>query len=80
MDKVEIIGESPLLTTANEKRKQAKDLAKDSCLDFKMGKDNIITGKTETVETVGSVKISGFGATLLKGFKPSKFVKPAENK
>jgi hypothetical protein len=45
-----------------------------------MGKDNIITGKTETVETVGSVKLSGFGASLLKGFKPSKFVKPLENK
>ena len=45
-----------------------------------MAKDNIIIGKTETVETVGSVKISGFGAELLKGFKPSKFVKPSENK
>lgn len=29
---------------------------------------------------MGSSKISGFGAGLLKGFKPSKFVKPFENK
>lgn len=53
---------------------------KDSCLEFKMGKSNIIIGKTQTVETVGSVKLSGFGADLLKGFKPSKFVKPILNK
>ncbi len=79
LDKVESIEESPIITTANEKRRLFKELAKDSCLDFKMAKDNIIIGKTQTVETVGSVKISGFGATLLKGFKPSKFVKP-ENK
>jgi len=29
---------------------------------------------------VGSGKISGFGAGLLKGLKASKFVKPAEAK
>lgn len=45
-----------------------------------MAKENILTGKTETVGTMGSSKISGFGAGLLKGFKPSKFVKPFENK
>lgn len=44
-----------------------------------MAKENILTGKTETVGALGSSKISGFGAGLLKGFKPSKFVKP-ENK
>lgn len=44
-----------------------------------MAKENILTGKTETVGALGSGKISGFGAGLLKGFKPSKFVKP-ENK
>lgn len=32
------------------------------------------------METVGSVKLSGFGADLLKGFKASKFVKPFEAK
>lgn len=46
LDRVESLGESPILTTANEKRKQVKDLVRDSCLDFKMGKDNIIIGKT----------------------------------
>lgn len=42
-----------------------------------MGNDNIITGKTETVGTVGSAKISGFGAGLLRGLKASKFSKPS---
>lgn len=41
-----------------------------------MGKDNVINGKTETVGTLGSTKLSGFGAGLLKGIKVSKFVKP----
>jgi len=40
---------------------------------FKMGKDNVITGKMDTVGTVNSGKISGFGANLLKGFNASKF-------
>jgi calcium-dependent protein kinase len=75
MDKVEI-GQSPLMTSGNAERKQAKDLKRDSCLNFVMGKDNILTGKTETMGTVGSAKISGFGAGLLKGLKASKFVKP----
>jgi hypothetical protein len=56
-------------------RKKDKSLEQDSCLNFKMGKDNILTGKTETVGTVPSGKISGFGAGLLKGFKASKFAK-----
>ena len=68
------------MMTGNNERKQAKDLKRDSCLNFVMGKDNILTGKTETVGTVGSAKISGFGAGLLKGLKVSKFVKPAESK
>ena len=53
-----------------------KDIKRDSCLQFKMGKDNVITGKIETVGSVASGKISGFGQGLLNGFKPSKFVKP----
>ena len=50
----ENIGEcdSPLLTSANQKRKLDKSLKKDSCLDFKMGKENVMTGKTETVGNV----------------------------
>ena len=69
------VGESPLLTTANEKRKQQKELQRDSCLTFKMGKDNPITGKTETKGTVESGKLSGFGANLLTNVKTSKFSK-----
>lgn len=45
-----------------------------------MGNDNVMTGKVETVGSVASGKISGFGQGLLKGFKPSKFVKPTESK
>ena len=44
-------------------------------MNFKMGKDNIITGKIETTGTMESGKISGFGASLLKGLKASKFSK-----
>lgn len=68
-------GESPILTTANQHRKIVKNIQRDSCLNFKMAKDTILTGKTETVGTMGSVKISGFGAGLLKGLKVSKFTK-----
>ena len=45
-----------------------------------MAKDNVMTGKTETVGSIGSNKVSGFGLGLLKGLKPSKFVKPEEKK
>lgn len=76
MDKVEFVGESPILTTGNELRRQVKNLKRDSCIDFKMSKDPLITGKTETVGTLGSGKISGFGLGLLKGLKASKFVQP----
>ena len=50
--------DSPLLTTANNKRKLDKSVKKDSCIDFKMGKENMMTGKTDTVGTMGS-KLSG---------------------
>ena len=74
------IGESPLLTTKNDERKKEKNIQRDSCLSFKMAKDNVMTGKTETVGSIGSNKVSGFGLGLLKGLKPSKFVKPEEKK
>ena len=45
-----------------------------------MAPENIFTGKTETVGSVPSAKVSGFGAGLLKGLKVSKFVKPAQSK
>ena len=74
------IGQSPLLTSKNEDRKKEKNIQRDSCLSFKMAKDNVMTGKTETVGSIGSNKVSGFGLGLLKGLKPSKFVKPEEKK
>lgn len=40
----------------------------------------VMTGKTETVGSIGSNKVSGFGMGLLKGLKPSKFVKPGSIK
>ena len=41
--------DSPLLTSANPARKQDKMLKKDSCVDFKMGKENVFTGKVDTI-------------------------------
>ena len=70
-DKISPLAESPAFMPPLK-----KELKRDSCLEFKMAKENILTGKTETVGALGSGKISGFGAGLLKGFKPSKFVKP----
>jgi hypothetical protein len=40
--------DSPLLTSANPKRTEVKNLKKDSCVEFKMGKDNIITGTIDS--------------------------------
>lgn len=37
-----------------------------------MGKDSVFTGKTDTVGSLNSGKISGFGGQLIKGFDPSK--------
>jgi hypothetical protein len=70
------VGGSPLLTTKNESRKQEKNLKRDSCLAFTMSKDSGMTGKIETVGTLGSGKLSGFGLGLLKGIKPSTFKNP----
>lgn len=50
--------ESPLLTSANPARRQDKLLKKDSCVDFKMGKDNVFTGKVDTVTETGSTNNS----------------------
>lgn len=50
--------DSPLLTSANPARKADKMLKKDSCLDFKMGKENVFTGKVETVGDTGSTNNS----------------------
>ena len=50
--------ESPLLTSANPARKQDKMLKKDSCVDFKMGKENVFTGKVDTLTETGSTNNS----------------------
>lgn len=41
--------DSPLLTSGNPARKQDKTIKKDSCVDFKMGKENVFTGKVDTI-------------------------------
>ena len=50
--------DSPLLTSSNPARKEDKLLKKDSCVAFKMGKENVLTGKTETVGDTGSTNNS----------------------
>lgn len=64
--------ESPLLTSSNPKRKLEKNLKKDSCIDFKMGKDNAITGKTEAVQTMDS-KFTMINTKDQKKSKTSQF-------
>ena len=46
--------DSPLLTSSNQARKKEQMLKKDSCVDFKMGKENVFTGKVDTVTDAGS--------------------------
>lgn len=46
--------DSPLLTSSNPARREDKMLKKDSCVAFKMGKENVMTGKTDTVGDMGS--------------------------
>ena len=48
-------------------------MKKDSCIEFKLGKENIMTGKTESVEHMCSTKVS-VGKEIDKGVsKMSKF-------
>lgn len=53
--------DSPLLTSSNSSRKQDKMIKKDSCVDFKMGKENVFTGKVETVGEMGSMANNSAG-------------------
>ena len=46
--------DSPLLTTANQERKRNRKMKKDSCVDFKMGKENILTGKSDPIGPLSS--------------------------
>lgn len=50
--------ESPLLTSANPARKLDKTLKKDSCIEFKMAKENVFTGKMDTINDTGSTNNS----------------------
>jgi len=48
--------DSPLLTSDNQAR---KDLTKkDSCVDFKLGKGNVFTGKVDAVIETGTTNVS----------------------
>ena len=50
-------------------------LSKDSCVEFVMGKGNVVVGKTDTVAEVGKTNVSVFGKGLAPGrtSKISKF-------
>jgi hypothetical protein len=55
---------SPLFATKNQERKQLNK--KDSCLDFKLGKENILNGKTEPVSGSVHTKLSGINFEGIK--------------
>lgn len=46
--------DSPLLTSSNPARRLEKGIKKDSCVEFKMGKENVFTGKVDTVAETAS--------------------------
>ncbi len=46
--------DSPLVTSANPLRKLDKSIKKDSCVNFVMGKENVFTGKVDTIAETGS--------------------------
>ena len=50
--------DSPLLTSSNPARKLDKMIKKDSCVDFKMGKENVFTGKVDTIAETNSTNNS----------------------
>ena len=55
---------SPLFATKNQERKQLNK--KDSCVDFKLGKENLLNGKTEPVSGSAHTKLSGINFEGLK--------------
>lgn len=68
---------SPLFVSKNPERKQLNK--KDSCVDFKLGKENVLTGKTDPVSS-GSAhsKLSGINFEGLKS--PAMVSKFAQKK
>jgi hypothetical protein len=55
---------SPLFASKNPERKQLNK--KDSCVDFKLGKENLLTGKTEPVSGSVHTKLSGINFDGIK--------------
>lgn len=55
---------SPLFTSNNQQRKQLNK--KDSCIDFKIAKENIMTGKTDPVSGSVHSKVSGMNFDAVK--------------
>jgi serine/threonine protein kinase len=53
--------ESPLLTSGNPQRRMDKSIKKDSCVDFKMGKENVFTGKVDTIAETASSNANSVG-------------------
>ena len=62
--------------TKNNERKQLNK--KDSCVEFKLGKENILTGKTEAVSSTGQSKISAIN--FENGKSPALVSKFAQKK
>lgn len=67
---------SPLFASKNPERKQLNK--KDSCVDFKLGKENILTGKTDPVSGSVHTKLSGINFEGLKS--PAMVSKFAQKK
>ena len=66
--------DSPLVTSGNPVRRLDKAIKKDSCVDFKMGRENVFTGKMDTVTETGSTHNSvGKRFESLISPKASKF-------
>ena len=65
-----------MFATKNADRKQLNK--KDSCVDFKLGKENLLTGKTEPVSGSVHTKLSGINFDGLKS--PAMVSKFAQKK
>lgn len=61
-----------VLTPPLNQVKAGLRVKKDSCIEFKLGKQNILTGKTQSIDNVASTKVS-MGNQMVKGIKASKF-------
>lgn len=55
---------SPLFASKNPERRQLNK--KDSCVDFKLGKENLLTGKTDPIGGSIHTKLSGINFEGIK--------------